>query len=415
MSVLSGKKIVLGISGGIAAYKTASLVRLFIKAGAHVQVIMTPASKDFITPLTLSTLSKNTVYSSFYKKEDGSNSQENPEQNLEWNNHVEIALWADLIVIAPATANTLSKMANGICDNLLIATYLSAKCPVYFAPAMDLDMYKHPSTIESFSKLKTYDNIIIPAESGELASGLSGEGRMAEPENIVSFLENDLGSKLPLKGKTILITAGPTYEAIDPVRFIGNHSSGKMGFDLAQSAADHGASVILISGPSHLTIENNLVQVIRIVSAQEMYEETHKYFDTADVVIAAAAVADYKPKKMALQKIKKAEDSFTIELEKTKDILASLGAMKKSQFIIGFALETENEIENAKLKVQKKNLDLIVLNSLQDEGAGFGGSTNKVTFIDKNLKVQPMELKAKEAVANDIINKIIAHYDAYYL
>ena len=415
MSVLSGKKIVLGISGGIAAYKTASLVRLFIKAGAHVQVIMTPASKDFITPLTLSTLSKNPVYSSFYKEEDGSNSQENPNQNLEWNNHVEIALWADLIVIAPATANTLSKMANGICDNLVIATYLSAKCPVYFAPAMDLDMYKHPSTIESFSKLKAYGNIIIPAESGELASGLSGEGRMAEPENIVSFLENDLGSKLPLNGKTILITAGPTYEAIDPVRFIGNHSSGKMGFDLAKSAANHGASVILISGPSHLTIEDNLVKVIRVVSAQEMYEATHKYFDTADVVIAAAAVADYKPKKTALQKIKKAEDSFTIELEKTKDILASLGEIKKNQFLIGFALETENEIENAKLKVQKKNLDLIVLNSMQDEGAGFGGTTNKVTFIDKNLKVQPMELKAKEAVANDIINKIIAHYDAYYL
>ena len=415
MSVLSGKKIVLGISGGIAAYKTASLVRLFIKAGAHVQVIMTPASKDFITPLTLSTLSKNPVYSSFYKEEDGSNSQENPNQNLEWNNHVEIALWADLIVIAPATANTLSKMANGICDNLVIATYLSSKCPVYFAPAMDLDMYKHPSTIESFSKLKAYGNIIIPAENGELASGLSGEGRMAEPENIVSFLENDLGSKLPLKGKTILITAGPTYEAIDPVRFIGNHSSGKMGFDLAKSAANHGASVILISGPSHLTIEDNLVQVIRVVSAQEMYEATHKYFDTADVVIAAAAVADYKPKKMALQKIKKAEDSFTIELEKTKDILASLGEIKKNQFLIGFALETENEIENAKLKVQKKNLDLIVLNSMQDEGAGFGGTTNKVTFIDKNLKVQPMELKAKEAVANDIINMIIAHYDAYYL
>jgi phosphopantothenoylcysteine decarboxylase/phosphopantothenate--cysteine ligase len=415
MSVLSGKKIVLGISGGIAAYKTASLVRLFIKAGAHVQVIMTPASKDFITPLTLSTLSKNPVYSSFYKEEDGSNSQENPNQNLEWNNHVEIALWADLIVIAPATANTLSKMANGICDNLVIATYLSAKCPVYFAPAMDLDMYKHPSTIESFRKLKAYGNIIIPAESGELASGLSGEGRMAEPENIVSFLENDLGSKLPLKGKTILITAGPTYEAIDPVRFIGNHSSGKMGFDLAQSAANYGASVILISGPSHLTIENNLIQVIRVVSAQEMYEVAHKYFDTADVVIAAAAVADYKPKKTALQKIKKAEDSFTIELEKTKDILAALGAIKKNQFLIGFALETENEIENAKLKVQKKNLDLIVLNSLRDEGAGFGGTTNKVTFIDKNLTVHPMELKAKEAVANDIINKIIAHYDAYYL
>lgn len=415
MSVLSGKKIVLGISGGIAAYKTASLVRLFIKAGAHVQVIMTPASKDFITPLTLSTLSKNPVYSSFYKEEDGSNYQENTNQNLEWNNHVEIALWADLIVIAPATANTLSKMANGICDNLVIATYLSAKCPVYFAPAMDLDMYKHPSTIESFRKLKAFGNIIIPAENGELASGLSGEGRMAEPENIVSFLENDLGSKLPLKGKTILITAGPTYEAIDPVRFIGNHSSGKMGFDLAKSAANYGASVILISGPSHLTIQDSLVQVIRVVSAQEMYEATHKYFDTADVVIAAAAVADYKPKKTALQKIKKAEDSFTIELEKTKDILASLGELKKNQFLIGFALETENEIENAKLKVQKKNLDLIVLNSLQDEGAGFGGTTNKVTFIDKNLKVQPMELKAKEAVANDIINKIIAHYDAYYL
>jgi phosphopantothenoylcysteine decarboxylase/phosphopantothenate--cysteine ligase len=415
MSVLSGKKIVLGISGGIAAYKTASLVRLFIKAGAHVQVIMTPASKDFITPLTLSTLSKNPVYSSFYKEEDGSNSQENPNQNLEWNNHVEIALWADLIVIAPATANTLSKMANGICDNLVVATYLSAKCPVYFAPAMDLDMYKHPSTIESFRKLKAYGNIMIPAENGELASGLSGEGRMSEPENIVSFLENDLGSKLPLNGKTILITAGPTYEAIDPVRFIGNHSSGKMGFDLAKSAANHGASVILISGPSHLTIEDNLVKVIRLVSAQEMYEATHKYFDTADVVIAAAAVADYKPKKTALQKIKKTEDSFTIELEKTKDILASLGEIKKNQFLIGFALETENEIENAKLKVQKKNLDLIVLNSMQDEGAGFGGTTNKVTFIDKNLKVQPMELKAKEAVANDIINKIIAHYDAYYL
>ncbi len=413
MSVLSGKKIVLGISGGIAAYKTASLVRLFIKADAHVQVIMTPASKVFITPLTLSTLSKRPVFSSFYKEAEDSTSQvKTINKNLEWNNHVEIALWADLIVIAPATANTLSKMANGICDNILIATYLSANCPVYFAPAMDLDMYKHPSTIESFSKLNLFGNTIIPAESGELASGLSGEGRMAEPENIVAFLEKDLEKKLPLLGKKIIITAGPTYEAIDPVRFIGNHSSGKMGFDLAQSSANFGASVILISGPSHLSIENNLVQLIRVVSAQEMYEECHKYFATSDVFIGAAAVADYKPKNSAVHKIKKSEDTLTIELEKTKDILASLGSIKENQFLIGFALETENEIENAKLKVQKKNLDLIVLNSLQDKGAGFGFLTNKVTFIDKNLKVEPMELKSKEAVANDILNKIIAHYDA---
>ena len=413
MSVLSGKKIVLGISGGIAAYKTATLVRLFIKAGAHVQVIMTPASKDFITPLTLSTLSKRPVFSSFYKEEEDFIAQgETPNQNLEWNNHVEIALWADLIVIAPATANTLSKMANGICDNLLIATYLSAKCPIYFAPAMDLDMYKHSSTLVSFSKLKSYGNTIIPAESGELASGLSGEGRMAEPENIVAFLEKDLEKTLPLLGKKIIITAGPTYEAIDPVRFIGNHSSGKMGFDLAQSAANFGASVILISGPSHLSIENNLVQLIRVVSAQEMYEECHKYFATSDVFIGAAAVADYKPKNSAVHKIKKSEDTLSIELEKTKDILASLGSIKENQFLIGFALETENEIENAKLKIQKKNLDLIVLNSLQDKGAGFGSLTNKVTFIDKYFKVEPMELKSKEAVADDILNKIIAHYDA---
>jgi phosphopantothenoylcysteine decarboxylase/phosphopantothenate--cysteine ligase len=413
MSVLSGKKIVLGISGGIAAYKTASLVRLFIKAGAHVQVIMTPASKDFITPLTLSTLSKRPVFSSFYKEEEESTSQiEKTNENLEWNNHVEIALWADLIVIAPATANTLSKMANGICDTILIATYLSAICPVYFAPAMDLDMYKHPSTLASFSKLKSYGNTIIPAEIGELASGLSGEGRMAEPENIVVFLEKDLEKKLPLLGKKIIITAGPTYEAIDPVRFIGNHSSGKMGFDLAQSAVNFGASVILISGPSHLSIENNLVQLIRVVSAQEMYDECHKHFSTSDVFIGAAAVADYKPKNTAIHKIKKSGDTLSIELEVTKDILASLGSIKKNQFLIGFALETENEIKNAKLKVQKKNLDLIVLNSLQDKGAGFGSLTNKVTFIDKDFKVEPMKLKSKEAVADDILNKIIAHYNA---
>jgi phosphopantothenoylcysteine decarboxylase/phosphopantothenate--cysteine ligase len=401
MSVLSGKKILLGVSGGIAAYKTASLVRLFIKAGAHVQVIMTPASKDFITPLTLSTLSKNPVHSSFFNQD---------EENETWNNHVELGLWADLMVIAPATANTLSKMANGTCDNLLIAVYLSAKCPVYFAPAMDLDMYKHPSTISSFNSLQSFGNTLIPAEIGELASGLSGEGRMAEPENIVSFLEADLESRLPLKGKKILITAGPTYEAIDPVRFIGNHSSGKMGFDIANSAANLGASVILVSGPTVFKVDHSLIKLINVVSALEMYDACHQFFNEVDVVIAAAAVSDYKPKQVATQKIKKAEDNFFIELEKTKDILASLGTTKKNQFLIGFALETENEIENAKGKIQKKNLDLIVLNSLQDEGAGFGKLTNKVTFIDKNFNVEPMELKSKEAVADDILNKVIAHF-----
>lgn len=402
MSVLSGKKIVLGISGGIAAYKTATLVRLFIKAGAEVQVIMTPASKDFVTPLTLSTLSKKPVYSMFYSQED---------ENELWNNHVEIGLWADLMVIAPATANTLSKMATGNCDNLLLATYLSAKCPVYFAPAMDLDMYKHPSTLASFSALHSFGNSMIPAENGELASGLSGEGRMAEPENIVAFIENDLAHKLPLRGKKILITAGPTFEAIDPVRFIGNHSSGKMGFEIANEAAKLGAEVTLISGPSHLNVSDTSIQLIRVVSAEDMYSACHDYFQNADVAIAAAAVADYKPKNVASQKIKKTESSFTIELEKTKDILASLGQIKKKQFLIGFALETENEIENAKLKIQKKNLDLIVLNSLQDDGAGFGTPTNKVTFIDKNFTIEPMDLKSKDKVAQDILNKVIAYYN----
>ena len=403
MSVLSGKKILLGVSGGIAAYKTANLVRLFIKAGAQVQVVMSPASLHFVTPLTLATLSKNPVYSTFYNEEEGSG---------EWNNHVELGLWADLMLVAPATANTLSKMANGNCDNLLIATYLSAKCPVYFAPAMDLDMYKHPSTLDSFHKLKSFGNIIIPAESGELASGLSGEGRMSEPENIVSFLERDLLEKLPLKGKKILITAGPTYEAIDPVRFIGNHSSGKMGFDIANEAVNKGAKVILVTGPTHLNVQNSTIKLIRVTSAQDMYDACHEFYSSVDVAIAAAAVADYRPKNVADQKIKKNEATFSIELEKTKDILASLGEQKKKQFLIGFALETENEIEHAKQKIQKKNLDLIVLNSLNDKGAGFGLPTNKVTFISKDFIVEPKELKSKEEVAQDIINKVIQFYDA---
>ncbi|PJE44460.1 MAG: bifunctional phosphopantothenoylcysteine decarboxylase/phosphopantothenate--cysteine ligase CoaBC [Flavobacterium sp.] len=402
MSVLSGKKILLGVSGGIAAYKTATLVRFFIKAGADVQVVMTPASKDFVTPLTLSTLSKNPVHSTFYNEED---------EDAKWNNHVELALWADLMLIAPATANTLSKMVNGNCDNLLIATYLSAKCPVYFAPAMDLDMYKHPSTLASFQTLKQFGNTIIPAESGELASGLSGEGRMAEPENIVAFIQRDLENQLPLRGKQFLITAGPTYEAIDPVRFIGNHSTGKMGFDIAECAAQLGATVTLISGPTTLQVQSKNIALVRVTSAAEMYAACHQYYPEVDVAICAAAVADYKPKFAANQKIKKSENTLTLELEKTKDILASLGQSKENQFLIGFALETENEIENAKLKIQKKNLDLIVLNSLQDKGAGFATATNKVTFIDKNFDIEAMPLKSKEAVATDIINKVISHYE----
>jgi phosphopantothenoylcysteine decarboxylase/phosphopantothenate--cysteine ligase len=403
MSILSGKKILLGITAGIAAYKTASLVRLFIKLGADVKVVMTPASKDFITPLTLSTLSKNPVQSTFFDKEDG---------NELWNNHVDLGLWADYFLIAPATANTLSKMANGTCDNLLLATYLSAKCPVYFAPAMDLDMYIHPSTKESLDVLNSYGNILIPATSGELASGLVGEGRMAEPEDIVSFIQNDILSKLPLRGKKVLITAGPTYEAIDPVRFIGNHSSGKMGFAIANESANLGAEVILISGPSHQQIKHSFVKRIDVVSADDMYDATHQYFKDVDIAILSAAVADYKPKNIAAQKIKKKDSALAMELTPTKDILASLGEIKKDQYLVGFALETNNEIENAKAKIQRKNLDAIVLNSLQDKGAGFATNTNKITIIDKDLNEKPFELKSKGAVAKDIINEIITKIDA---
>ena len=398
MFVLSGKKILLGITAGIAAYKTASLVRLFIKSGAEVKVIMTPASKDFITPLTLSTLSKNPVHSTFYDTED---------ENEQWNNHVDLGLWADYFVVAPATANTLSKMANGTCDNLLLATYLSAKCPVYFAPAMDLDMYIHPSTKENLVTLKSFGNTIIPATSGELASGLVGEGRMAEPADIVSFIEKDILSSLPLKGKKLLLTAGPTYEAIDPVRFIGNHSSGKMGFAIAEAAANLGAEVYLISGPSHQQTKNALIKKIDVVSAEEMYEAAHAYFKQVDIAILSAAVADYKPKNIVTQKIKKKDATLNIELIPTKDILASLGEIKQQQFLVGFALETDNELENAKSKLKRKNLDAIVLNSLQDEGAGFATDTNKITIIDKNLKEKSFKLKSKLAVAKDIMNEIV--------
>lgn len=403
MSLLSGKKVLIGVTGGIAAYKSALLVRQFIKYGAEVKVVMTPSAKDFVTPLTLSTLSKNEVFSSFYNEED---------ENAQWNNHVDLGLWADLMVIAPATANTLSKMASGTSDNLLLATYLSAKCPVYFAPAMDLDMYKHPSSLQSFKTLQSFGNIMIPAGSGELASGLHGEGRMAEPEEIAAFIEQHLKASAPLLHKKVIITAGPTYEAIDPVRFIGNHSSGKMGYELAKQAAKQGANVILVSGPSSLTIVDDSVTLIRVNTAQQMYDEVHKHYVSVDVGIAAAAVSDYRPKVVADQKIKKAGEEMTIVLEKSPDILLSMGQHKKNQLLVGFALETENEIANAKKKLEKKNLDFIVLNSLNDKGAGFKKDTNKITIIDKAHNAKSFDLKSKAEVAKDIINEVIAKLNA---
>lgn len=401
MTVLGGKNILLGITAGIAAYKTTFLVRLFIKAGARLKVVMTPAAIDFVTPLSLSTLSKNEVLTSFTKEED----------ETRWNNHVELGLWADLMIIAPATANTLSKMATGNADNFLLATYLSAKCPVYFAPAMDLDMYKHPSTKASIEKLESYGNKMIPAGVGELASGLIGEGRMAEPDEIVAFIEKDILSKLPLRGKKILITAGPTYEAIDPVRFIGNHSTGKMGYALAERGAEMGAQVILVSGPSNLKAQHSSIETIRVTSTEEMYEAAISYFDGVDIAIAAAAVADWKPVNKAEQKLKKeGEDTMSIVLERTKDILSEMGKRKKNQILVGFALETENEEENAQGKLERKNLDFIVLNSLNDKGAGFGADTNKVKIISKS-DILEFELKSKKEVATDILKQVIERFN----
>lgn len=398
MSVLSGKNIILGVTAGIAAYKSAFLTRLLIKKGANVRVVMTPASKEFVTPLTLSTLSKNEVYSSFTNDDD---------DNAKWNNHVDIAQWGDLFIIAPATANTMSKMVSGTCDNLLLAVYLSAKCPVYYAPAMDLDMYKHPSTKDTFKKLNDFGNFQIPAEVGELASGLSGMGRMAEPINIVSFVEKNILDQLPLINKCILITAGPTYEPIDPVRFIGNHSSGKMGYALAEIATSLGAQVKLISGPVTIKTNNEAIQVIEVNTAEEMYKASHEFFNNCDIAILSAAVADFTPKNVATQKIKKNKDSLTIELIRTKDILTSLSKIKNHQFLVGFALETQNELENAKIKLKKKNLDLIVLNSLKDQGAGFNINTNKITLISKDNKIIPYDVKTKTEVALDILKHII--------
>ena len=391
---LSGKKILILVSGGIAAYKINYLVRDFIKQEAEVQVVMTPNATSFVSPLTLSTLSKKTVYTEFFDKSGT------------WNSHVDLALWADLILVAPCTANPLAKMVHGICDNLVIATYMSAKCPVFIAPAMDLDMYQHPSTQQNLDLAEDFGHIIIPAESGELASGLFGQGRMAEPETILETIQDFFNSnKTPqkLQGKTVLITAGPTYEAIDPVRFIGNHSSGKMGFSIAEEAAKRGAKVILISGPSPMKIENQNIEIHRVTSAKEMFDEVFKHYEKVDFTIASAAVADYAPKEVAKEKIKKNDGNLTIELVKNPDILKTMGEKKKHQFLVGFALETQNEEENAKAKLEKKNLDMIVLNSLRDEGAGFKNDTNKIKILTKS-ELKEFPLKSKNDVAKDILN-----------
>lgn len=401
--MLRGKNILLGITGGIAAYKTPFLVRLLIKAGANVKVVLTESAGSFVSPLTLATVSRNAVLTSFVEEAEGS---------VDWNNHVELGLWADLMIIAPTTANTLSKMANGTCDNLLLAVYLSAKCPVFFAPAMDLDMYQHPTTMSSFDKLQAYGNIMIPAATGELASGLQGEGRMAEPADILGFIQAYLLQGLPLSGKKVLITAGPTYEAIDPVRFIANHSTGMMGYELAKSAAGLGAKVVLISGPTHLTVAHQSIQVVPVVSAVEMYAAATEHFENVDIAICAAAVADYRPKHTSDQKIKKGTEDLTLELIRNPDILEALGNRKKKQYLVGFALETQNELANAKGKLDKKNLDAIVLNSLKDTGAGFGLTTNKISFIDKNSALKTFEVKAKAAVAADIWIEIIRRSNA---
>ncbi len=394
--MLKGKHIVVGVTGSIAAYKTASLVRLLVKEEAEVKVVMTPLAKAFITPLTLATLSKNPIMVDFYDPENG-----------DWNSHVSMGLWADLYLVAPATANTMGKMAAGIADNLLLTTYLSAKCPVMIAPAMDLDMYRHPATQKNMEILRSYGNLIIEPEEGELASGLSGKGRMAEPEEIVEQIRNFFARTEELRGKKVLLTAGPTYEQIDPVRFIGNHSTGKMGFALAEELAKRGAEVTLVVGPVRLKTTRTSIRRVDVVSAAEMYEAVMQEALSADIVISCAAVADFTPKEKSGVKLKRGNESLCIELLPTRDIAAELGKKKKAgQLLVGFALETNDEECNALVKLKKKNLDLIVLNSLRDEGAGFGVDTNKVTLIDRSEKTEVLDLKLKSEVAADIVDRI---------
>ena len=397
--MLEGKKILLGITGSIAAYKSPFLVRLLIKAGAEVKIIMTPSAKDFVSKLTLSTLSRNPVLSDLFDE-------------TSWANHVMLGRWADVMLIAPLSCNTLAKMTHGQCDNLLLAVYLSATCPVVVAPAMDEEMWLHPSTKENINKLESFGNKIIPVEKGDLASGLVGEGRMAEPDQIVKYLNNNFFLPQPLKGKKALVTAGPTYESIDPVRFIGNHSSGKMGFTIAKELYKRGAEVTLIMGPTQLDFSANGIELIRVTTADEMYQACKKEFSKSDIAVMSAAVADYSPVETAKEKIKKSENKLTIELVKTKDILKSLGEKKKkNQVLVGFALETTNAKKNALKKLDSKNADMIVLNSLEDEGAGFSHDTNKITIFDKKGKEFKFATKSKQEVAKDIVDTIIQlHY-----
>lgn len=394
--MLKGKHVLLGVTASIAAYKTANLVRLLIKAGAEVQVIMTPSARDFVTPLTLSTLSKKPVYTEYFDGKTG-----------DWNSHIELAEWADIFLIAPLSANSLAKMANGYCDNLLLATYLSARCDVYFAPAMDLEMYRQEIVMENIEKLQSVGNILIPPGKGELASGLEGEGRMEEPEEILKQISVHKSREEDFKGKKILISAGPTREMLDPVRFITNHSSGKMGIALAIEAHKRGAEVTLVHGPINIRIPDFLKK-IAVISSAEMHKACLKEFKNADIIIMSAAVSDYTPTKVSDQKIKKSEDKLTLEFKKTTDILNDLGSKKEAnQFLVGFALETENEVENAFKKLDSKNLDMIVLNSLRDEGAGFGKDTNLIKILDKSKKVTEFSLKVKQEVAVDILNHIV--------
>jgi phosphopantothenoylcysteine decarboxylase / phosphopantothenate---cysteine ligase len=396
---LQGKKILLGITGSIAAYKAAFLLRLLVKEGADVQVVITSAGKEFITPVTLSALSGRPVISEFFGASDGT-----------WHSHVDLGLWADAMLIAPATAASLGKMANGIADNMLITTYLSAKCPVFVAPAMDLDMFVHPSTQRNISILKEYGNVILDPAVGELASGLEGKGRMEEPEHILSKLVEFFSSKKKLLNRKILVSAGPTYEKIDPVRFIGNYSSGKMGYAIAEELAAQGAEVILVSGPVSVSTRKDHIKVISVESAEEMYQACVTYFPDCDGAVMTAAVADFTPANPVQVKTKRKKENLTIELKPTQDIAAALGSLKKeNQILVGFALETHNEVVNAQKKLKKKNLDFIVLNSLNDAGAGFGVDTNKITIIEKGNKKQVFELKSKKEVAADIVEKMFSH------
>jgi phosphopantothenoylcysteine decarboxylase/phosphopantothenate--cysteine ligase len=395
---MEGKNVILGITGGIAAYKAAIIVRLLVKLGARVQVVMTASAKEFVSPLTLATLSKRPILVDFFNPENGT-----------WNSHVDLGIWADVMIIAPATANTIGKAACGIADNLLLTTFLSAKCPVFWVPTMDLDMYRHPAVQQNLEKLKSFGNHIIEAEIGELASGLVGKGRMAEPETIVENLKQFFDVPKILNRKKILITAGPTYENIDPVRFIGNSSSGKMAYALADALSEIGADVTMISGPVKIKPENSEIKIIRIKTADEMLEKTKEHFEESEIIVFAAAVADYKPKIYSESKIKKSDDNLILELTKNPDIAEELGKLKtEKQISVGFALETEHELENALTKLQRKNFDIIVLNSLSDSGAGFEHDTNKITIVDKYNNIQKFELKSKKEVAKDIVQKIIS-------